>query len=86
MDLLTVFFDVAYNEDLPQGHTVNKEYYLQVIRRLGDAFRQKRTELWKNESWILHRDNTPAHNSILVCVFVAISKTVIIVFTGLCTR
>ena len=28
-----------------QGRTVNKEYYLEVMRRLREAIRQKRTEL-----------------------------------------
>ena len=34
--LLTVFFDyhgVVHQEFLPQGPTVNKEYYLEVMRR-----------------------------------------------------
>ena len=31
---------MVYNEFLPQGHTVNKEYYLGVMRRLHDAIRQ----------------------------------------------
>ena len=35
--LLTAFFDyigVVHHKFLPQGHTVNKEYYLEVMRRL----------------------------------------------------
>ena len=31
--------------------------------RLREAIRQKRTELWKNQTWILHHDNAPAHTS-----------------------
>ena len=34
--------------------------------RLGEAIRQKCTELWKNQTWILHYDNGPAHISMLV--------------------
>ena len=48
--LLTVFFDcngVVHHECLPQGRTVNKEFYLKVINRLRKAIRQKLTELWK---------------------------------------
>ena len=41
-------------------------YYLEVIRRLRKAIRQKRTELWKNQSWIFHHDNARAHTSMLV--------------------
>ena len=40
-----------------QDCTANKEYYLEVMRRLREAIRQKRIELWKNQSWILHHDN-----------------------------
>ncbi|UYV82536.1 hypothetical protein LAZ67_21002715 [Cordylochernes scorpioides] len=61
--LLTVFFDcrgVAHHEFLPQGRTVNKEYYLQVMRNLREAIRQKRSDLWKNKNWLLHHNNAPA--------------------------
>ncbi|UYV76055.1 hypothetical protein LAZ67_13002340 [Cordylochernes scorpioides] len=64
--LLTVFFDcrgVVHHEFLPQGRTVNKEYYLQVMRNLREAIRQKRPDLWKNKNWLLHHDNAPAHTS-----------------------
>ncbi|UYV64466.1 hypothetical protein LAZ67_3000846 [Cordylochernes scorpioides] len=33
---------VVHHEFLPQGRTVNKEYYLQVMRNLHEAIRQKR--------------------------------------------
>ena len=36
---------------LLQGRTVNKEYYLEVMSRLLEAIRQKRIELWKNQSY-----------------------------------
>ncbi|UYV79202.1 hypothetical protein LAZ67_17001493 [Cordylochernes scorpioides] len=72
--LLTVFFDcrgVVHHEFLPQGRTVNKEYYLQVMRNLREAIRQKRPDLWKNKNWLLHHDNAPAHTSLLVRDFLA---------------
>ena len=50
--LLTVFIDcngVVHHEFLPQDLTVNKEYYLEVMRRLREAIHQKRTELWKTQ-------------------------------------
>ena len=45
--LVTVFFaiNVVVNF-LPQGSTVNKKYFLEGMRRLRKAIRQKRTELW----------------------------------------
>ncbi|XP_043260410.1 uncharacterized protein LOC122401986 [Colletes gigas] len=60
--MLTVFFDyrgVVHLEFLPDGQTVNKEYYLSVMRRLRENIRWKRPDLWKNNSWILHHDNAP---------------------------
>ncbi|UYV66908.1 hypothetical protein LAZ67_4003299 [Cordylochernes scorpioides] len=51
--LLTVFFDcrgVVHHEFLPQGRTVNKECYLQVMRNLRETIRQKRPDLWKNKN------------------------------------
>ncbi|UYV75977.1 hypothetical protein LAZ67_13002008 [Cordylochernes scorpioides] len=76
--LLTVFFDcrgVVHHEFLPQGRTVNKEYYLQVMRNLREAIRQKRPGLWKNKNWLLHHDNAPAHTSLLVRDFVPKNNT-----------
>ena len=67
---LIVFFDyhgVVHQEFLPQGRTVNKEYYLEVMRRLREAIPKKRPELWKNNSWFLHHDNATALSSLLIC-------------------
>ncbi|UYV71265.1 hypothetical protein LAZ67_8002433 [Cordylochernes scorpioides] len=79
--LLTVFFDcrgVVHHEFLPQGRTVNKEYYLQVMRNLREAIRQKRPDLWKNKNWLLHHDNAPAHTSLLVRDLLAKNNTLMI--------
>ena len=62
-------------------HKVNKVYYLEVMRWLHEAIPQKRTELWKNQSWILHHYNIPAHTSMLVRENVNSASTTI--FTGL---
>ena len=55
---------------------VNKEYYLQVQCRLREAIQKKRPDLWKNDSWLLHHDNAPAHTSLLVREFLAKNNTV----------
>ena len=71
--MLTVFFNcnsVVYHVFLSQGRTVNKEYYLEVMTRLLEAIRQKRTELWKNQSRILQHDNV-----LLLCKFLVKNKT-----------
>ena len=46
--LHTVFFDasgVVHHEYLPEGSTVNQTYYIEVLKRLRDAIRRKRSEL-----------------------------------------
>lgn len=67
--MITVFFDqdgIVHHEYAPRGQTVNKEYYLEVLRRLRDAVRRKRPELWTSRDWLLHHDNAPAHSSNLI--------------------
>lgn len=44
--LLTVFFDIrgiVHSEFLPVGQTVNKQYYLGVMRRSRESIRKKKT-------------------------------------------
>ena len=46
--LLIVFSDcngAVHYEFFPQVCTINKQYYLEVMRRLREVIRQKRTEL-----------------------------------------
>lgn len=79
--MLIVFFDirgVVHFEYVPIGQTVNKEFYLGVMRRVRDAIRRKRPELWKNNSWILHHDNAPCHKAIIVTEFLTKNSTNII--------
>ena len=52
-------------------------YIIEVMRQLREAIRQKRTELWKNQSRILRHDNARAYTSMLVREFLAKNKTVI---------
>ncbi|UYV84371.1 hypothetical protein LAZ67_X001959 [Cordylochernes scorpioides] len=66
---------MVHHEFLPQGRTVNKEYYLQVMRNLREAILQKRPDLWKNKNWLLHHDNAPAHASLLVRDLLAKNNT-----------
>jgi hypothetical protein len=50
---------------------INKECYLEVLRRLRDAMRRKRPDLWAAGTWQLHHDNAPAHSSQLIQTFLA---------------
>ena len=51
---------------IPTGQTVNKEYYVQVLREFRKRFRRKRPALFKSGQGHFHQDNAPVHNSILV--------------------
>ena len=67
--MLTVFMDyrgVVHHEFLPEDQTVSKEYCLGVMRRLREAIRKKKPDLCANNSWILHHDNAPSQNAILI--------------------
>jgi len=71
---LLVFFGpegIVHHEYAPDGQTVNKEFYVEVLRRLRESFRRKRPEKWRDGDWILHHDNAPAHTSHLVQQFLA---------------
>ena len=51
---------------IPTGQTVNKEYYVEVLREFRKRFLVKRPALFKSGQWHFHQDNAPVHNSILV--------------------
>jgi len=66
------FFDwkgIVHYEFVPCGETVNKHFYLNVLKRLRVAVRRKRPEVWTNNTWMLHHDNAPAHASLLIREF-----------------
>lgn len=72
--MLEVFFDhkgLIHYEFIPEGQTVNKELYLEILRRLRDAIRRKRPEKWASNNWVLLHDNAPAHRSLLVRNYLA---------------
>ena len=51
--------------------TVNKEMYIDIIRRLKDAFKRKQPEKWRTNVLYLLHDNAPAHRSVLFKDFLA---------------
>ena len=60
--MLICFFDsrsIVLHEYAPARQTINKEYYLEVMRHLRDAVRRKRPEMWAARNWQLHHDNAP---------------------------
>ncbi|KAK9302838.1 hypothetical protein QLX08_005325 [Tetragonisca angustula] len=67
--MLTVFFDskgVVHYKYASQGRKINKEYYLELLRRLRDSVLRKRSHLWESENWLLHHDNAPIHSAHIV--------------------
>ena len=67
--LMIPFFDstgMIYMHWVPTGHTVNKEYYVEVLMKFRKRFRRKRPALFKSGQWHFHEDNAPVHNSIFV--------------------
>ena len=67
--LMIPFFDstgMIYMHWVSTGQTVNKEYYVEVLREFRETFRRKRPTLFKSGQWHFHQDNAPVHNSILV--------------------
>ena len=54
---------------VPDGQAVNQVYYKEVLTNLWERVRRRRPETCKNGSWVLHRDNAPAHNVLSVKTF-----------------
>ena len=72
--MLIAFFDVheiVNAEFLPQGQTINQLINKNILRCLMRSVREKRRELWKTRSWLLHHDNAPAHNALGIWEFLA---------------
>ena len=70
--MLTVFFDyrgIVHHEYAPKGQNITKEYYLEALRRLRGAVRRKIQDLLASRNWWLNRDNSPAHSSYLIQLF-----------------
>jgi len=70
--MLICFFDIkglVHFELVPQGQTVNQQFYLELLKLLRDAVRRKRSDLWRSGEWLLHHDNAPAHTALSVWQF-----------------
>ena len=57
---------MIYMHWVPIGQTINKEYFVEVLREFRMRFRRKRSALFKSGQWQFHLNNAPVHISILV--------------------
>ena len=62
---------IVHHEYAPDGQTINKEFYVQVLRRLRESIRRKGLEKWRDGDRVRHHDNALAHTSHLVQQFLA---------------
>jgi len=72
--MLIVFFDmegIIHYEYVPQGQTVNQQFYLQLLKRLRLAVSRKRSQKRAESAWVLHHDSAPAHTAHSIQVFLA---------------
>ena len=56
--LLAFFYSegIVHHEYAPNGQTINKEFYQEVLRCLRESVRQKQPEKWLDGDWILYHD------------------------------
>jgi len=79
--MLLTFFDIRgiiRYEFVPSGQTVNQVYYLEVLERLREKVGRKQPELFANNSWILHHNNSPAHTALSVGEFLATKQITVL--------
>jgi len=56
---------IVNKEFVPPGQIVNAAFYVEILNRLRGNVRRKRPDHWRNNKWLLHHDNSPAHAALL---------------------
>ena len=72
--MLTCFFyscGIVHHKYAPEGQTINKEYYLQVLCRLCETVQRKQPDMWAAKNFQLHHDSAPAHSAHVIHAFLA---------------
>ncbi|UYV69945.1 K02A2.6-like [Cordylochernes scorpioides] len=62
---------LVHYEFVPECQTINQHYYLDVLRRLREPMRHKRSEKWHQKNWLLHHDNERPHTAVAVQLYLA---------------
>jgi hypothetical protein len=81
VDFFSFFFYVdgqVHKEFVPHGQTVNRQFYLNVLRRLRESMLRKRPEKWQSGVWFLHNDSAAAHTAFSVQQFLAKNTMVVV--------
>jgi len=79
--MLICFFDqkgIVYKEFVPPGQTVNAAFYVEVLKCLWENVRRKRSDQCRNNTWLLHHDNAPAHAALLTRQFLTANNTTVV--------
>lgn len=79
--MLICFYDskgIIHHEFVPEGHTVNAQFYLGVLERLLKRIRRVRPEYSTPGSWFLLHDNAPAHRAVLVAEYLATKQVCVL--------
>ena len=65
---------------VPEGQTFNQVCYKEVLTNLRERVRRRRRrpEMWKNGSWVLHKDNAQAHIALSVKTFLTKHKITVL--------
>jgi histone-lysine N-methyltransferase SETMAR len=72
--MLIYLFDIRgtiHFEFVPKETIVDHAFYVEVLKRLFDAVRRKRGELWRDRALILHHYNAPEYSSLRVSQILA---------------
>jgi histone-lysine N-methyltransferase SETMAR len=75
--MLITFFDkqvVIHKEFVPEGHTVNSAFYVEVIGRLIERISRVRPQFRAEGSWILLHDNGFSHFALVMKILVFLAK------------
>jgi len=66
--MLICFFDqkgIVHKEFVPPDQRVNAAFNVELLKRVRENVRRKRPDQWRNNTWMLHHDNAPAHAALL---------------------
>jgi hypothetical protein len=72
--MFIVFYNaqgVIHREFVPEGQTVNEQFYLGVMEWLLKQIRCVRPKFHNSKEWFLLHDNAPAHTTSVVACFLA---------------